>query len=133
MTLANSKSNNKNFSFSKVVEEVFSFLGKNYKLSFVVTEAQETVRFESKNLKIELRRFAGHDPTIYFMNVSFNYQGKGLEFADLISMENPALPQPEIETLTAPRNYPATTLKDTQNSLSMMADLIRQYGHKLLH
>ncbi len=66
------------------------------------------------------------------MNVSFNYQGKDLEFADLIGMEHSALTQLEVEALTAPRNYPATTLEDAQNSLSKMVKLIQQHGHTLL-
>lgn len=133
MELFNSKSNNKIFSFNKIVEETFSFLGNDYKCSFVITESQEMVMFESKNLKIELHRFPGHDPAVYFTSVSFNYKGKELKFSDLISKENPALSQSEIEALTAPRNYPATTLEDAQNSLSKMVELIRQYGYKLLH
>ena len=127
-----SESNSKNFTFSNEVRAVFSFLEKEYNFLFTATENIDTAKFEKKNLIIEFRRFSGHDPTVYFMNISFNYEGKEMEFADLISMENSTLTQFEIEALTASRNYSATTLEDTQNSLSLMADLIRKYSYKLL-
>ena len=125
--------NNKDFKFNKIVEEYFSFLGKEYKFSFNIIGHWETAKFESKNLTIEFHRFPGHSPIVYFMNVSFNYKGKEMDFADLVSQGNPSLTQNEIEALTASRNYPATTLEEVRNSLSKMLNLICQYGDKLLN
>ena len=81
---------------------------------------------------LSLHRFPGHSPTVYFMNVSFDYRGKKMDFAELVCHENPSLTRIEIEALTASRNYPATTLEEVRNSLSKMLTLIRQYGSKLL-
>ena len=132
MTSLNSQPNSKNFSFSEEVKVAFSFLEKEYDFSFVIIEAPDIARFESINLTIEFRRFSGHDPAVYFMNVSFNNKGGKLEFEDLVRHGNPALTSIEVEALTAPRNYPATTLEETQRSLYRMVELIRQYCIKIL-
>lgn len=119
-------SNNNDFKFDEISKEVFSFLGKDYKFYFVDTANWETSKFESKKLTIEIHRFPAHDPKAYFMNVGFDYRGKKMDFADLVSQGNPSLTQNEIEALTASRNYPATTLEDTRNSLFRMAEIVRK-------
>lgn len=116
MTLSNS--NNNDFKFNKIVEEVFSSLGKEYKFSSMAVENWEASKFESKNLTIEFHRFPGHGPTTYFIDASFNYRGKKMDFTDLISHGNPSLTRIEIEALIAPRNYPAATLEEMRDSLS---------------
>lgn len=116
-----------NFAFNAEVKRVFSFLVKKYDFLSVDVGTQDIAKFKAKKVIIEFRRFSGHDPRVCFMNVDFYKCGQKTEFSELISQAKQTLTAIEVEALTAPRNYPATTLEDVRRSLSKMAELISQY------
>lgn len=128
VSVNNMTSNNKELNFGNIVKEIFSFLSKKYRFSSASTKNWETAKFDSKNLTIEFHRFPGHSPEIFFINVIFNYRGKEISLADFVSCGNASLTLKEVDALTAPRNYPATSLNEMRDSLFRILDLIRKYA-----
>jgi len=118
--------------FTQKVLSIFSFMITDYHFSHIRVLDRNKVRLESKNSFIEIRRFPSHDPSIYFLGVSFGSlmtTDEELRFNlfDLMHHAEPELSLQEVDIKTASRNFPATSDEEIGSSLLRIAELLKLY------
>ena len=130
------QSKNRDFSFVEEVLAIFSFLTVEFNFSYVSTEDPNTVRFKSTDVFVEVRRFPGHDPSIYFLGVELGPVKSDrkitFDLIDLMRHAKPTMRLNELEKEAASHNFQATTLEQTQISLARLASLVKTYAGTIL-